>query len=508
MADIWRRLYFTYWILSCCVLVFKNGHCQLSEFSNGKCEPMRVKFCENLPYNETILPNALNENDQDQIALQLDTQYRPLVNIECSDQLIPLLCFVYVPVCTVMAKPIPPCRKICMQAKAGCEKIVNNFGFPWPDVLKCENFPISGLCVGENYTSSSDITTSADQNNSVTPKLPNQPDQTSDVTDAYFNVAVFLIISTYDSILLFDVPTKDIITLYSGFDRGATLDFHYQKKWIFWSHDSDGRIYRASLTLDVLENVQMLIDVGPATVSSIAVDWLTNKLFWLESYPSRVRVSDLDGHNPTTLLSKGLGDAKSMVIDPKEGCLFWLVWVGDLYSRSATIEKLDLKTKKHTVIFNITQDIIPNMGRPVDMAADLKNKRLYWVDARSESIQKIDYHGKNFEVMIKGGKYLREPQSIALFGQHIYWSDRESQSVFKALIGKGGKVETLKTLTASPALEVKVFHQYAQPSAVAPYNVTLIPSSAVSGYKQTFYYRLFSVIFLSMIIRYVYVDVS
>ncbi|KAJ8320821.1 hypothetical protein KUTeg_002408 [Tegillarca granosa] len=440
MADIWRRLYFTYWILSCCVLVFKNGHCQLSEFSNGKCEPMRVKFCENLPYNETILPNALNENDQDQIALQLDTQYRPLVNIECSDQLIPLLCFVYVPVCTVMAKPIPPCRKICMQAKAGCEKIVNNFGFPWPDVLKCENFPISGLCVGENYTSSSDITTSADQNNSVTPKLPNQPDQTSDVT--------------------------------------------------------------------VLENVQMLIDVGPATVSSIAVDWLTNKLFWLESYPSRVRVSDLDGHNPTTLLSKGLGDAKSMVIDPKEGCLFWLVWVGDLYSRSATIEKLDLKTKKHTVIFNITQDIIPNMGRPVDMAADLKNKRLYWVDARSESIQKIDYHGKNFEVMIKGGKYLREPQSIALFGQHIYWSDRESQSVFKALIGKGGKVETLKTLTASPALEVKVFHQYAQPSAVAPYNVTLIPSSAVSGYKQTFYYRLFSVIFLSMIIRYVYVDVS
>lgn len=58
----------------------------------------------------------------------------------------------YVPVCTVLPEAIPPCRSLCIEARTGCETLMNKFGFEWPSSLDCEQFPVSGLCVGENTT--------------------------------------------------------------------------------------------------------------------------------------------------------------------------------------------------------------------------------------------------------------------------------------------------------------------------------------------------------------------
>lgn len=60
----------------------------------------------------------------------------------------------YVPVCTVLEEAIPPCRSLCMEARNGCEVLMNRFGFQWPENLECSRFPEDGLCVGENRSSS------------------------------------------------------------------------------------------------------------------------------------------------------------------------------------------------------------------------------------------------------------------------------------------------------------------------------------------------------------------
>ena len=52
----------------------------------------------------------------------------------------------------MLEQPIPPCRLLCMQARHGCEDLMNKFGFQWPENLECSNFPTHGLCVGENRT--------------------------------------------------------------------------------------------------------------------------------------------------------------------------------------------------------------------------------------------------------------------------------------------------------------------------------------------------------------------
>ena len=76
----------------------------------------------------TIMPNLLNHRKQDDAGLEVH-QFYPLVKVNCSPYLKFFLCTMYAPVCTVLEQPIPPCRLLCIQARRGCEDLMNRFGF-------------------------------------------------------------------------------------------------------------------------------------------------------------------------------------------------------------------------------------------------------------------------------------------------------------------------------------------------------------------------------------------
>ena len=118
---------------------------------HGKCEAITIPLCKDIQYNETIMPNLLGHQKQDDAGLEVH-QFYPLVKVQCSPFLKFFLCTMYVPVCTVLEDPIPPCRSLCLQARRGCEVLMNRFGFQWPENLECGRFPINGLCVGQNKT--------------------------------------------------------------------------------------------------------------------------------------------------------------------------------------------------------------------------------------------------------------------------------------------------------------------------------------------------------------------
>lgn len=135
---------------------------QLGEDSVGvmhsRCEPITIPFCMGIAYNQTIMPNLLNQQRQDEAGFEVQ-QYYPLVKIQCSHDLQFFLCTVFAPVCTIIETPIPPCRSLCVSARNGCEEIMNRFQIGWPDNLDCSKFPENGkLCVGENNASATQQT--------------------------------------------------------------------------------------------------------------------------------------------------------------------------------------------------------------------------------------------------------------------------------------------------------------------------------------------------------------
>jgi hypothetical protein len=67
--------------------------------------------------------------------------------VNCSPYLKLFLCTVYAPVCSLATQePIPPCRSLCVEARSGCQTLMDRFGFSWPENLDCARFPVDGLC--------------------------------------------------------------------------------------------------------------------------------------------------------------------------------------------------------------------------------------------------------------------------------------------------------------------------------------------------------------------------
>uniref|UniRef100_A0A4W6CDC4 Frizzled-3 n=1 Tax=Lates calcarifer TaxID=8187 RepID=A0A4W6CDC4_LATCA len=105
------------------------------------CEPITLRMCQGLPYNSTFMPNILNHYDQQTAALAMEP-FHPMVNLQCSPELRMFLCALYAPVCTEYGRMTLPCRRLCLQAKSDCYKLMDMFGVSWPEEMDCNRlFP-------------------------------------------------------------------------------------------------------------------------------------------------------------------------------------------------------------------------------------------------------------------------------------------------------------------------------------------------------------------------------
>ncbi|XP_078468592.1 frizzled-3-like [Lampetra fluviatilis] len=104
------------------------------------CEPVTLRMCQDLPYNTTFMPNMLGHYDQIAAAKAMEP-FHPLVNLECSPELRPLLCAAFAPPCGGGSEGASPCRPLCRRVLALCSRLADVFGVAWPDEMDCERFP-------------------------------------------------------------------------------------------------------------------------------------------------------------------------------------------------------------------------------------------------------------------------------------------------------------------------------------------------------------------------------
>ncbi|XP_041831102.1 frizzled-3a isoform X2 [Melanotaenia boesemani] len=126
------------------------------------CEPITLRMCQGLPYNSTFMPNIMNHYDQQTAALAMEP-FHPMVNLQCSQNLRMFLCALYTPVCTEYGRMTLPCRRLCLQAKSDCYKLMDMFGISWPEEMDCNRFPDCD----ESYPRSVDLLSSSDTTESA-----------------------------------------------------------------------------------------------------------------------------------------------------------------------------------------------------------------------------------------------------------------------------------------------------------------------------------------------------
>lgn len=113
------------------------------------CQQIRIPLCQNIGYNLTSMPNMFDHDTQEAAALEIH-QFWPLVESKCSPDLRFFLCSVYAPACHPNSKDeVLPCRSICRRARKGCAPFMRQYGFSFPERMRCRNFPKDkgdGLC--------------------------------------------------------------------------------------------------------------------------------------------------------------------------------------------------------------------------------------------------------------------------------------------------------------------------------------------------------------------------
>lgn len=438
------------------------------------CVPLGESFCKNVPYNTTVFPNKFGHEDLESARSEFN-DFIPLIKTGCSELLEQFLCFAYAPPCTVLETPISACRSYCQEAVTQqCRNILKQFNSTiQPPALECNHYPLSetSVCIQPNNTISqtgSKIGTGSGGDAVDFPNLnydEDFDDSRESSQEVIIDLDLDLLVTNGNKIQLLNIMSAknmDTITLYRIQPEfmSTTIDYFYQtKSFIYWASNMEEKIFRGTVDLDTLVDIRPIIDTGSASVESIVVDWNLRVLFWTESVPTpRLRTSSLSGRRVTTLLSQDMKHPISLTIDPTAGKLFWIERQGgDPFDQTPSIQCYSIVTEKLTTIFNISALTVVNGGRPKALVADYIEKRLYYVDVRSQSLHSLKYDGSDHKVVLSDHPFLREPDSLAVYNEYVIWTDKMTNSLIWVDKNTGENELVIKTFDTGPPQNIKVY---------------------------------------------------
>ena len=105
------------------------------------CEPLTIPNCKSIGYNMTSMPNHMGHDNQHEATRKI-LEFKPLMAVDCAPYVRLFVCSAFAPMCTKNAPyPLVACRSVCEQTKRGCLKLIQEFGYGWPEHLKCSSFP-------------------------------------------------------------------------------------------------------------------------------------------------------------------------------------------------------------------------------------------------------------------------------------------------------------------------------------------------------------------------------
>ena len=99
---------------------------------------------------------------------------------------------------------------------------------------------------------------------------------------------------------------------------------------------------------------------------------------------------------------------------------------------------------------------------PTALTIDYVQNRLYWADQRSHLIATCDlFGGRHLEIVTS---HVGLPTGVAVFEEHVYWSDAVNTSVYKANKFNGSDLTPIFTGLESVITNIVVYHSLKQPN--------------------------------------------
>ncbi|ETN76665.1 Low-density lipoprotein receptor repeat class B [Necator americanus] len=136
--------------------------------------------------------------------------------------------------------------------------------------------------------------------------------------------------------------------------------------------------------------------------------------------------------------------------------MFWTDW----QEENPRIERATMAGKRRTVIFKVST--IVNAGWPNGLVCDIIAKRIYWVDAKSDTVHTVTYDGSDHVEVLRDHVFSTHPFSVDIFENHVYWTDWRINAIVRANKWNGSSIAAVFHTPIRP-FYVKVVHRSKQP---------------------------------------------
>ncbi|XP_071332521.1 secreted frizzled-related protein 5 [Trachinotus anak] len=122
--------------------------------SSSRCVPIPsgMALCQNIGYDTMRMPNLLGHESPAE-AVQQSASWLPLLARECHPDARIFLCSLFAPIC--LDRFISPCRSLCESVRDSCAPIMSCYGYPWPEILRCDQYPADHLMCISSITNTS-----------------------------------------------------------------------------------------------------------------------------------------------------------------------------------------------------------------------------------------------------------------------------------------------------------------------------------------------------------------
>uniref|UniRef100_A0A2K5CE98 EGF-like domain-containing protein n=1 Tax=Aotus nancymaae TaxID=37293 RepID=A0A2K5CE98_AOTNA len=127
-----------------------------------------------------------------------------------------------------------------------------------------------------------------------------------------------VIFSNGRDLLIGDIHGRNFRILVESQNRGVAVGvaFHYHLQRVFWTDTVQNKVF--SVDINGL-NIQEVLNISVETPENLAVDWVNNKLYLVETKVNRIDMVNLDGSYRVTLITENLGHPRGIAVDPTVG---------------------------------------------------------------------------------------------------------------------------------------------------------------------------------------------
>ncbi|EYB93681.1 hypothetical protein Y032_0180g824 [Ancylostoma ceylanicum] len=272
----------------------------------------------------------------------------------------------------------------------------------------------------------------------------------------------FLLYSDRHTLMYLPSDAPRAVPLLPQLENAVSFDYLYHVNGtisIFWADVTLDTIFRVEVTGKTASNPRPIVSTGLSTVEGIAVDWISEVIYWTDSHHDHIQVAKIDGSMRATVVKGEIHNPRDIVVDPSHGLMFWTDW----QEENPRIERATMGGNNRVVIFKVSS--IVNAGWPNGLVCDIIAKRIYWVDAKSDTVHTVTYDGRDHVEVLRDHVFSTHPFSVDLFENYVYWTDWRINAIVRANKWNGSSIAAIFHTPIRP-FYVKVVHRSKQPRTV------------------------------------------